>query len=331
MTTRIRNGFVIVLLLAGVGRCWAQAVGDPPSDDGPRYVVDPTWPKKPADCPWAATPGIAVDKQDHVYVFTRAEPPVQVYAPDGRFVRSWGSDTIATPHQIRIDHEGHVWVADIGTHTIQKFTPDGKLMLALGTPRQPGCDETHFDKPTDLTILPNGDVFVSDGYGNRRVVHFDKAGKFVNQWGGEGTAPGQFALPHSIAADSQGRLYVADRENARLQVFDTTGKLLHVWDELLTPWGLHVTQEDEIWVCGSSRVRSDDGDRWIVTPPRDQMLLKLNAAGRVLARVPLPKTVTPPGKPGAVDWVHGIALDSQSNIYVGDIQGQRVQKFVVKR
>jgi DNA-binding beta-propeller fold protein YncE len=192
-----------------------------------------------------------------------------------------------------------------------------------------GNDQSHFDKPTDMAILPTGDIFVSDGYGNRRVIHFDATGKYVNQWGEAGTKPGQFALPHSIVADSKGRLYVADRENARIQVFDTKGKLLVVWENIVTPWGLWMTKNDEIWVCGSSCMRKDGTDEWIVTPPSDQFVMKLNLRGKVLLRVPLQKTLVPPGKSGEVNWVHGIALDSQGNIYLGDIQGRRAQKFLL--
>jgi DNA-binding beta-propeller fold protein YncE len=181
-----------------------------------------------------------------------------------------------------------------------------------------------------MAVLPSGDIFVSDGYGNRRIVHFDANGKYINEWGQAGTEPGQFALPHSIVADSQGRLYVADRENARIQVFNTKGKLLAVWENLITPWGLWMTKKVEIWVCGSSCVRKEGTNEWLVLPPSDQLVMKLNLKGEVLLRVPLPKTTVPPGKLGEVNWVHGIAIDSQGNLYLGDIQGSRAQKFSLK-
>jgi DNA-binding beta-propeller fold protein YncE len=199
--------------------------------------------------------------------------------------------------------------------------------MTLGQTDEAGTDEKHFDKPTDMVVLPSGDIFVSDGYGNRRVVHFDKSGKFVKQWGREGSEPGQFACPHSIVADSKNRLYVADRDNARIQVFDTAGELLGVWDDLITPWGLYMTKNDEIWVSGSSRVKDDETKKWKVLPPPDQVVMKLNTKGKVLVHMPLQATETSPAEMGKFNWVHGIAADSQGNLYLSDIMGQHIQKF----
>src|SRR5207253_338395 len=206
----------------------------------------------PADLRWAHVPGLAVDAKDNVYVFTRSDAPVQIYDAAGKLVRAWGHKTFKTPHHIRIDHEGNVWVADVGYHVVQKYTPAGELLLTLGTKDKAGRDDSHFYMPTDMAITPAGDVFVSDGYGNARIVHFDKEGKFVRAWGELGQGPGQFSIPHSIAVDSKGRLYVADRNNARVQVFNQEGKFLEEWRNLIVPWGLWVTPKDEIWVCGSS-------------------------------------------------------------------------------
>jgi len=292
--------------------------------------VDSSWPQKPEIFEWAQMPGIALDSRDQVYIFTRNSPAVQVYKTNGTFVCAWDSGDPNGAHFIRIGPEGYIWTANITDHVIRKHNPEGKLLLTIGESGVAGSDRRHFDKPTDMAVLPSGDIFVTDGYGNRRVVHFDANGRYVNEWGKEGILPGQFALPHSIVADSKGRLYVADRENARIQVFDTKGKLLDVWPDLITPWGLHVTKNDEIWVCGSSPVRKDVADEtgeWVVTPPPDQVVMKLSPKGKVLLRIQLPKATAAPGKPGELDWVHGIATDSQGNLYLGDIQGKRAQKF----
>ena len=304
----------------------AQTSGET-SDNDVRCVADPAWPQKPESFAWGAMSGVTVDDHDRIYVFNRSEPTVQVYGADGALIRSWSTANPEGTHFIKLDPDGNVWVADFRSHIVQKFTPAGKLLLTLGEAGQSGCDESHFAGPTDIAFLPSGDVFISDGYGNRRVVHFDKQGHFVKAWGEEGTGPGQFALPHAIAIDSKARLYVADRNNARIQVFDTEGKLLDVWDDLLMPWGFAMTEDDELWVCGASRVRKPGNDGWVVIPPPDQLLMKLNAAGELLLRVTLDKIAVAPGKLGEVDWLHTIAVDSKENIYLGDIQGKRIQKF----
>jgi len=292
--------------------------------------VDTSWPEKPERYEWAQMPGITLDAEDQVYIFTRSSPAVQVYKTDGKFVRAWDSGDPNGAHFIRIGPEGNVWAANYMEHVIRKHSPDGKVLLTLGQVGVAGNDRGHFNKPTDMAVLPSGDIFVTDGYGNRRVVHFDADGRYVKEWGEEGNKPGQFALPHSIVVDSKRRLYVADRENARIQVFDATGKLLDVWENIVTPWGLWLTKDQELWVCGASCIKKEGTDEHIVLPPPDQVLMKLNLKGEVLRRIPLSKTAVPPGKPGELDWVHGIAVDSKGNFYLGDIQGKRAQRFSLR-
>ena len=315
---------VISFLLAFCSGCANQQHGQA---NLPILQVDTSWPQKPESFEWAQMPGVTLDARDQVYIFTRSGPAVQVYKADGTFVRAWNSGDFSGAHYIRIDSEGNVWTANITDHVIRKHSPEGRLLLTLGQQGVAGTDKGHFDKPTDMAVLPSGEIFVTDGYGNRRVVHFDANGRYVNEWGQEGNQPGQFALPHSIVADSKGRLFVADRENARIQVFDTAGKLLAVWENVVTPWGLWLTKNEELWVCGSSCVKKQGTDEHIVLPPPDQVVMKMNLKGEVLLRIPLPKTAVPPGKSGELDWVHGIAVDSKDNIYLGDIQGKRAQKF----
>ena len=152
--------FVVLVMLIASGGLWAaeQPAGQPAMPPYPRvnmapwYEVDPSWPQRPADVNWGDVPGVAVDGQDQVWVFTCALPPVQVYAADGKFIRSWGSDTIDKAHFLRFDAEGRVWVTDVGKHVVMQFTPEGKLLRTLGTPGEPGEDATHFDKPTDVAV-----------------------------------------------------------------------------------------------------------------------------------------------------------------------------------
>lgn len=298
----------------------------------PSYEVDPAWPQKPNGFQWAAMPGIAVDDKDQIWIFTRSTPPIQVYTPEGKLVRAWGDKTIGSAHHIKIDHEGNVWVADIGFHIIRKFNPYGEILLTIGTPGVPGEDETHMDKPTDMAIAPNGDVFVSDGYGNNRVVHFDATGKFIKAWGQMGTGPDQFSLPHAIAMDSAGRLYVADRNNVRVQVYNQEGKLLDSWSDVIVPWGFWVTPKDEVWVCGSSPMPWREDPAYpgapLSCPPRDQLVMKFDTSGRVRQLWTIPKGEDGKEKPGDVNWLHAVALDSKGNMYLGDIIGKRAQKFV---
>jgi hypothetical protein len=320
---------VVLVLSILLNHVWAQIPPDEQSSTTLHYIVDSAWPRKPNRFKWGQMPGITLDNREQVYIFTRSQPAVQAYRTDGKFLRDWNVEDFDGAHYIRIGPEGNVWTANIKNHVVRKYSTNGKLLLTLGEAGQAGSDRNHFDKPTDIAVLPAGDIFVSDGYGNRRIMHFDAKGNYVNQWGRAGTKPGQFALPHSIVADSRQRLYVADRENSRIQVFDTKGKLLDIWENLITPWGLWLTKKDEIWVCGSSPFRDNTG-KWIVTPPLDQVVIKLSQKGEVLLRIPLQKTKVPPGKPGELDWVHGIAVDSQGNLYFGDIQGKRAQKFSPK-
>jgi sugar lactone lactonase YvrE len=310
----------------------ACASQDPAAPGGLQgYRVDPTWPRKPANITWGDVPGVAVDAKDQVWVFTRNAPNLQVYSPAGDLVTTWPHLEHKFAHHIRFDREGNVWLADVGLHTVRKFTPDGKLLLTLGTPGVSGVDETHMNKPTDMAITPAGDIFVSDGYGNNRVVHFDRTGKFVKAWGKLGSGPGEFNLPHSICMDSKGRLYVADRSNARIQVFEQSGAFVEQWRNLIIPWGLWITPMDEIWACGSSPSleRNDQGMAGI--PPPDQVFMRFTTAGRLL-ELWCPKLgLEGHEKPGETGWVHAVAMDSKGNLYAGDIKGKRVQKFVAIR
>jgi hypothetical protein len=303
------------------------------------YEVDAAWPARPDGMAWSQMPGVAVDRHDDVWIFTRANPPVQVYSADGKFVRAWGEELIGTKltdtnetrvgaHHIKIDSKGMIWLTDLYNHVVLQLTPEGKLLKQLGTPGEPGCDESHFNKPTDVAVTPDGQVFVSDGYGNARVVHFDADGKFVKAWGKLGVAAGDFNLPHAIAMDSKGRLYVADRNNARVQIFDQQGKFLDQWRNLIVPWGFCITPKDEIWICGNSPMHWRATDKVLSCPPKDQLFMRFDTSGYLQQLWTVPKGEDENEQPGDLNWVHAMALDSKGNIYATDIIGQRAQKFV---
>jgi len=246
-------------------------------------------------------------------------------------IRSWGEGQLQYPHHIHIDREGNVWIADISLHVVRKFTPEGKVLLTLGTPGEPGKDETHLNRPTSTATAPSGDVFVADGYGNDRILHFDAQGKFVKEWGKLGVGKGELSLPHSLALDSKGRLYVGERNNCRVQVFDQDGKSLAEWRHLINPWGIWISPKDEVYVCGSSPVHWGEGTN-LGGVPHDQMVIKFDTTGRALElwTFPLPENSEP--RVGVVDWVHGIAVDSKGNLYLGGVSDEgkshRVHKFV---
>lgn len=299
----------------------------PRNDLAVGYEVDASWPERPLRHPWEEVSGVTLDRQGRVWCLDRGKVPVQVFDAEGRLVQAWGHDRFRRPHQIELDRAGNVWVVDAGDHVVTKFTPEGEPLLTLGTPGTPGEDATHFNQPTGLAITPEGHLFVSDGYGNNRVVHFDAEGRYVHSWGGLGVRPGEFSLPHAIALDRRGRLYVADRNNARVQVFDQDGNFIDQWRNLIVPWDIEITPDDSVYVCGSSPMR------WgkiplpgtvLGVPPKDQLVMRFDTDGR-----PRELWTFPLGKEhvGELEWVHGLAVDAAGNLYLGDIQGRRLQKF----
>lgn len=314
-------------LLIAMGALGAGAPSYPPQPTMIEYSVDPAWPRRPAEFgPKVPVPSIAVDGQDRVWCLERGRVPVQVYTAQGALATSWGKGQFKGPHSLRFDRQGNVWITDFLAHVVKKLTPEGRELLTLGTPGQPGADDRHFAGPTDTAITPAGDVFVTDGYGNRRVVHFDAQGKFVKAWGTYGGGPGQFCLPHQVVVDSRGVLYVADRNSGRVQLFDQQGKFLDQWANLIMPWGLWITASDEIWVCGSSpQSWYKDGS---YPPPKDQVFLRFSTDGRARQLWTVPVGQDGKEKPGECNWLHAVAVDSQGNLYTGEINGKRAQKFV---
>jgi DNA-binding beta-propeller fold protein YncE len=259
--------------------------------------------------------GIAVDLEDRVYVFHRGEHPVIVLDSSGNFVRS-GADGITgtVPHFIKVDREGFVWVVDEDAHWVLKLDRElKKVIVEIGTKDEPGYDETHLDRPADVAVSSKGEIFIADGYGNNRIAKYSKDGKFLKQWGGGPDEPsdedGKFHLPHAVTVDPNDKVYVIDRENRRIQMFDTEGRLLDQWTHLGYAWGFDLTR---------------DGKYLFVTEHETEQVLKVSTEdGAILTRW------GGQGRgPGEFDWAHGIAVDSKGAVYVGDTYGQRIQKFV---
>jgi len=296
------------------------------------YSVVHGWPVLPDGMVLGQVSGVAVDSHNHVFVFHRAENswasdkahPITVPAilcfdgASGKLLASWGENRFLEPHGLRVDTHDNVWVTDRALQEVFKFSHDGKLLLTIGTERVAGVDATHFDKPTDIAFASDGSFYVSDGYGNNRVAKFSSDGKFLFDWGHKGQGPGEFDLPHSVAVDAQGNVYVADRSNARIQVFDANGKFLKAWKspELGRPWSLAIGPDNLLYVV-------DGGDLKPAGPDRGQ-LLKLDPSGKILA-----KWSRFGNYDGQIYWGHDLAVGKDGAVYVGDVYyGMRVQKFV---
>ncbi|MBT4863705.1 MAG: hypothetical protein HON53_01110, partial [Planctomycetaceae bacterium] len=241
--------------------------------------------------------------------FHRGKRPILVFDREGKFIRSWGDDLIGKAHGLRIDADDNVWVTDIGHHMVFKFNSTGKLLLALGQTDKPGLGENQFDKPTDVAFGPKGEIYVTDGYGNSRVMKFAANGKFLASWGKPGKGRGEFDLPHSICIDKQGRVLVGDRENDRVQVFTADGKLLAVWPGF-APYGMELDKDGRLFVA--------DG--------RASQVLQIDSTGKVQN-----SWGEKGAKPGQFNLPHMLAVDSAGNLYVAEVGNLRLQKLKRKR
>jgi peptidylamidoglycolate lyase len=208
-----------------------------------KYELVKNWLDLPKEFRLGNPTGISIDTNQNIVVFDRAErewsllglmpdKPIQsktiliINKDNGKLINSWGDNLFIMPHGLKVDNENNIWVTDVGLHQIFKFSHDGKLLLKLGQARIAGNDSLHFNKPTDIAITKDGLFYVSDGYGNSRVIKFSATGKYLLEWGKKGDKEGEFNIPHGISLDDNGNVYVADRENSRIQVFDSTGKFI---------------------------------------------------------------------------------------------------------
>jgi peptidylamidoglycolate lyase len=235
----------------------------------------------------------------------------------GKLLAEWGAGEFIMPHGLTLDHEDNVWLTDVGRHQVFKFTHDGRLLLTLGERGQPGADQSHFNLPTDVAVLPDGSFYVSDGYRNTRVVKFDAAGRYEFEWGGKGAEPGKFNLPHGVAVDERGRVFVCDRSNARLQVFDARGKFLAEWEgpAIGRPYGVSVAADGHVFII-------DGGDQSKTQPDRSKAV-ELDADGNVVDSFGSYGT-----EPGQFRLGHDIAVARDGSVYVAEGAGKRVQKFI---
>lgn len=264
----------------------------------------PNFLRLPEGSELGACSAVAINQHGEVIVFHRGKQPLMVFDARGQFLRAWGDDLIGSAHGCRVDGENHIWVTDIVRHRVLKFDAHGKLLLSLGTGKA-GVADDQFNKPTDIAYGTNGEFFVSDGYGNTRVLKFAATGKLLAQWGRPGKGHGEFNLPHAALVDREGRLLIGDRENNRIQLFDQQGQWLATWPGC-APYGLAF----------------DGRGRLYVADARAHQVLRLSAKGDVEQRFGAK------GKaPGEFDLPHMLAFDAHGNMYVAEVNGRRVQKF----
>ena len=297
-----------------------------------RYEVMAQWEQLPSGWSHGDVAGVATDSQDRVYVFNRSEHPVIVYDTDGKFLSTWGDDkTYPRPHGITIVDDV-VYVADDTDHTVRKCTLDGKILMTLGTSGVPSDTGYRanvpsnlttiergggpFNRPTRLSIASNGDLFVSDGYGNARVHRFSADGKLQQSWGGPGEEPGQFHLPHSVWAHTDGRVFVCDRENDRIQIFSPTGEVLGIWTNVTRPGDLFIDADGNVYV-GEMAWQKGTLNMWgqPVTEDRPAQLSIRDGEGNIVVKWGGPD----PCADGSFASPHGLWVDSKGNIYVGEV------------
>jgi DNA-binding beta-propeller fold protein YncE len=294
-----------------------------------RYQAVVHWEQLPPGWSFVEVAGVATDSLDRVYVFNRGAHPVIVFDRDGKFLKSWGEGIVVRAHGIHIGPDDVVYLTDDLDHTVRKFTTDGKLLQTLGTSGQPsdtgivGIDYRTirrpglpFNRPTNVALTADGGLLVTDGYGNCRVHRFTADGNLVESWGQPGDGPGQFNLPHGIAVDRAGRIYVADRENSRIQIFGPHGEFLTQWTDVSRPMQVFIDRDDTVFVAevGWRAGRFPWQEAPADPPPARVSIFDRN--GRLLSRW---GGRAEPTTPGEFFAPHDICVDSQGAIYVGEV------------
>jgi peptidylamidoglycolate lyase len=313
----------------------AQSTLSPGLASPQEYRVEHGWPVLPEGEVLGSVAGVGVNSRGDVFVFHRAgrtwpksdvldltpisRPTVDIFdGVTGVLLRSWGENLFAMPHGLTIDDHDDVWLTDVALQQVFKFSSDGRVLLTLGERGVAGADARHFNRPTAVAVAGDGSFYVSDGYKNTRVMKFSAAGKFLFQWGTKGAGPGQFDLPHWVALDAAGNVYVADRENQRIQVFDSAGHYMSQWAGKLLgrPYAIAIDKHGSAYIA-------DGGDQPEGPPDRSAWVLAR------LDGTPVVRVGRFGNYDGQFEMAHSIAVDGKGAVYVGDITGARVQKFVL--
>ena len=263
------------------------------------YQIDEEWIHHPDGEGWdGATTWVSPDNEGNVLVMVRQAPYFRLFSKEGEFIKAWGhEDEYKNAHSVTYDAEGNVWATDAASHVVYKYNSKGDVVFTLGEKGQSGDNEsrTLFNQVNHVGLGPDGDIYVSDGYGNARVVHFSPQGEFIRIIGGsKGEAPGQLSTPHGVAVDSQGRILVNDSDNQRISVFDSKGVFLETWP---------FPSRGGIVVAGDDMVYVSDVNAGAVNIVKDGELVETIA---VNARA------------------HGLGVDKDGTIYVSDARGRKV-------
>jgi DNA-binding beta-propeller fold protein YncE len=330
---------VALLMVISANKAFVAAADVDPTNSLPNpYRTIENWAKLPEGRSWGSTAGVTVDRNGNIWVAERCGAnscagsslaPILEFDPSGELLASFGAGMFVFPHGITADRDGNIWVTDGDGkdgkgHQVFKFSPKGKVLLTLGKSGIAGAGEDTFNKPSAMAIAPNGDIFVADGHGgesNARIVKFTKQGKFIMTWGKKGAAPGDLNIPHALAFDSKGRLFVADRGNNRIQIFDQNGKFLDQWQQFSRPSGIFIDRNDVLYVADSESgsVAKDHG-AW-------KRGIRIGSAkdGSVSAFIPDPNMV--PNFTGT-SAAEGVAADAKGVIYGAEVGPKDLKRYV---
>ncbi len=315
------------------------------------YKPGVSWGELPNGRKWGSTAGITIAPDGNIWAIDRCGAsgsqgtnclnspldPILEFDQSGKFLKSFGARLFVSPHKITVDHEGFIWVADNGIgggkgQQVWKFDQNGKVLLTLGTAGVAGRGTDRFDQPTDVAVAPNGDIFVADGHGqqptdNARIVKFDKSGKFIKTWGKKGTGPGEFDGPHTLAFDSRGRLFVGDRQNNRIQIFNQDGTFVAEWKQFGRPSGIYIDPADVMYVADSE---SRDGAPGYGYDPGTRRGIRIGDArnGNVYAFIPDPTEYPYPSTLGSSS-AECVVADPLGNVYGAEFR-MDVKKYVRK-
>lgn len=321
----------MLLIAAAIGLLNAKAVqaqsDTHASNDLPNpYRAVENWAKLPAGMEWGQVISVQPDAHGRIWVFHRKDPPILEFDASGKLVKSFGAGMFVQPHGLTVDRDGNIWVTDQsakdgkGEQAI-KFSPEGKVLMTLGKAGVAGSGPDMFNGPCDVAVAANGDIFVADGHGgdtNARVVKFSKEGKFIKAWGRKGSEPGEFDTLHRLAMDSKGRLFVADRGNNRIQIFDQEGNFIAQWRQFGRPSGIYISRNDTLYSVDS---QSDE-----MTNPGVKRGIRVGSAKNGSVKWFIPDPSTDP----RIALAEGVSADARGDIYAAGVSSMGLHKFVLK-